>query len=56
MLTNMWVIVAFPGSEGEHIFDTYPTWSLAMDAMDRLDDGNFDIMKRSPDGSLTTDY
>lgn len=60
METNKWVIVANVGQEDEYILDTYPTWGKAMDAMDKLYNpsfvSGFDIMKRLPNGELTTEY
>lgn len=53
-----WVVVEDAGTDRENILDEYPTWKAAFEdneAFGELASG-LDIMKRLPDGTLTTEF
>jgi hypothetical protein len=57
----MYVIVVYPGTDDEHILPggTFKTKAESLKALDYLvefHNESYDLMKRLPDGSLTTEF
>lgn len=50
-----WVVVTDPGTDNEFEYGEYSTFAEAL-RVKRLHSGSADVMKRAPDGSLTTEY
>lgn len=57
MSAPAWILVEYPGTESERVVDEYPTPEAALKEKCRLEDEGVpvDLMKRLPDGSLTTE-
>lgn len=55
---NPWVVVSHPGTDSEEIWDSHPTFAAATVAMNALKRAGepADVMKRLPDGTLTTEF
>jgi len=51
-----WVIVENAGTNDESIWDDYYQYDDALIEFNNMDSEGFDIMKRLPDGTLTTEY
>lgn len=57
-----WAIVINPGCDNEEEIDSFQTFSAAFAwvrkeyTQEEIDEGAVDIMKRLPDGTLTTEY
>lgn len=51
-----WVVVAHAGTSEQRIVHEAPTFSAALLYWQGLRDASADVMKRRPDGQLTTEY
>jgi len=53
-----WVIVENPGTDAEDVWSDHYTFEAALRELERCGgtDNGFDLMKRLPDGTLTTEF
>lgn len=58
---NLYVVVELAGTDSESVWEEFPTFLAARDAVVEsvgihYRDCGYDVMKRLPDGSLTTEF